>query len=77
MTRFCLAEAESGLHPNGKVVTGIDIPDGCIFKNHTLPNAHVFHALTDCQSMGDLKVSVFKGKDRYYTPGHRVFIFAR
>ena len=58
-------------------ILGMDIQDGCIFKDYILLTAHLFHTLTQGRSMGDLKVSVFKGKDRYYTPGHRVFIFAR
>ena len=52
----------SELKPNGKVVTGMDIPDGCMFKNYNLLTANLFHALTQGQSMGDLKVSVSKGK---------------
>ena len=53
----------TGLHPNGKVVTGIDIPVCCIFKNCNLLPAHIFHALTrDGQSVGGLEVSVSKGR---------------
>ena len=57
---FCPAEAVLGLEPNDKVVTGMDIPTGCIFKNY---NANLFHALSLGKSMGDLKVSVSKGKN--------------
>ena len=52
----------SGLEPNGKVVTGMDISDGCIFKNSNLLTVHLFNALTQGQSMGDLKMSISKGK---------------
>ena len=43
-------------------MTGIDIPDGCIFKtrNYNLLTPHLFHDLTDCH--GDLKASVSKGR---------------
>ena len=32
------------------------------FKNYNLLTEHLFHALADCQSIGDLKVSVSKGR---------------
>ena len=63
----CPAEAVSGRHPNGKVVTSIDIPVCCIFKNYNLLTAHLFRlfqASTDCQSIGDLKVLVSGSKGR-------------
>ena len=52
----------SGLEPNDKAVTEMGIPDGCILKNYNLLTEHLFHALTQGQSMYDLKVSVSKGK---------------
>jgi hypothetical protein len=47
----------------GKVLDGIDIPDGCKFEHANLLTAHMFHARTGCQSMRKLlMVSAPKGR---------------
>jgi hypothetical protein len=47
----------------GKILDGIDIPDGCKFDHVNLRTAHIFHALNGCQSMREvLTVSASKGR---------------
>jgi hypothetical protein len=61
---ICFTEAILGLvDTGGKVVDGIDIPNGCKFVHANLLLAHMFHAPTGCQSMHKLlMVSASKGR---------------